>query len=170
VLHDTTITIEPNKNITLMLVGSRAAGGKVSFVKIDDDAAPGANQVGVRLVNASAAAASGYVTTDTTSALTTATFGTVAPFSASPYVLRNTGKFFMRTTPAGGNPITTSVAPAGAPADGLVGVTAGYNGPGSALSAYLFPASVTGTSAPQTAAFQKPAVVFFVDLVPAPPQ
>jgi len=49
-------------------------------------------------------------------------------------------------------------------------VTAGYNGPGSALSAYLFPASVTGTKAPQTAAFQKPAVVFFVDLIPKPVQ
>lgn len=170
VLHDTTITIEPNKNITLMLVGSRAAGGKVSFVKIDDDAAPGANQVGVRLVNASPTAASGYVTTDTTSALGTATFGTVAPYSASTYLMRNTGKFFMRTAPAGGTPITSQVAPAGAPADGLVGVTAGYNGPGSALSAYLFPRSVAGTKAPQTAAFQSPAVVFFVDLVPAPPQ
>jgi hypothetical protein len=169
VLHDTTITIEPNKNITLMLVGSRAAGGKVSFIKIDDDASPANNQVGVRLVNASAAAASGYVTTDTTSALGAATFATVAPMSASPYLTRNTGKFFVRATPAGAaTPVTSAVAPAGAPADGLVAVTAGYNGPGSALSAYYFPRSVAGTKAPQTAAFQVPGVVFFVDLVPAP--
>jgi hypothetical protein len=175
VLHDTTITIEPNKNITLMLVGSRAAGGKVSFIKIDDDPAPGADLVGVRLVNASTTApgeASGYVTTDTTSALpATATFASVAPLSASPYVMRSPGKFFVRATPSGNTAsVWNAVAPAGAPADGLIGVAAGYNGPGSALSAYLFPASVANTDAPQTASFKAPRVVFFVDLVPAPPQ
>lgn len=171
VLLDTTITIEANKNITLMLVGSRAAGGKVSFVTIDDDATPGSDQVGVRLVNASGAGASGYLTTDTTSALATATFASVAPFSASPYVTRATGKFFMRATPEGATtPVTNAVAPTGAPADGLIGVTAGYNGPGSALSAYYFPASVANTDAPQSSSFKKPGVVFFVDLVPAPPQ
>jgi hypothetical protein len=177
ILHDTTITIEADKNITLMLVGSQAAGGHVSFVKIDDDAAPAANQVAVRLVNASSAGqvpadAAGYVTADTTSALPgSATFATVAPRSASQYVMLGTGKFFMRTTPAGSSAsIWNSVAPAGAPADGLIGVTAGYNGPGSAISAYLFPRSVAGTKAPQSAAFQQPGIVFFVDLIPAPPQ
>lgn len=175
ILHDTTITIQANKNITLMLVGSRAAGGSVHFVQIDDDPSPAATEVGVRLVNATTTApgaASGYITTDTTSALPgTATFASVAPLSASPYVMRATGKFFVRSTPAGSTAsIWNAVAPTGAPADGLIGVTAGYNGPGSALSAYLFPASVTGTKAPQTAAFQKPAVVFFVDLIPKPVQ
>ncbi len=175
IIHDTTIVIEANKNVTLMLVGSQAAGGHVSFVQINDDPSPAANQVGVRLVNATATApgaASGYVTADTTSALPgTATFASVAPLSASPYVMLNTGKFFVRSTPAGSTAsIWSAIAPAGAPADGLIGVTAGYNGPGSALSAYLFPASVTGSKAPQTTAFKTPAVVFFVDLIPGPPQ
>lgn len=171
VLHDTTITIAPNKNITLMLVGSRAANGKVRFIEIDDDVATDANQVGVRFVNASAAAATGYVTTDTTSALGTATFANVAAFSASPYVMRSTGKFFVRATPAGSaTPVVSAVAPAGAAADGLIGVTAGYNGPGSALSAFYFPASAAGTGAPQTTAFKSPALVYFVDHIPAPPQ
>lgn len=170
VLLDTTINVEANKDVTLMLVGSRAAGGKIRFVQINDDAAPSATQVGIRLVNATTTAASAYVTTDTTSALpATATFANVAPLSASPYLLRNTGKFFVRTVPPGGTTTLSLVAPAGAPADGLIGVAAGYNGPGSALSAYLFPASVAGTKAPQTAAFQSPAIVYFVDLVPAPP-
>ena len=177
ILHDTTITIEANKNVTLMLVGSQAAGGKVSFVMIDDNPAPAANQVAVRLVNASSTGqtpttAAAYITTDTTSALpATPTFATVAPRSASPYVVRSTGNFFMRTTPAGDNTtIWNGVAPAGAPADGLIGATAGANGPGSGLSAYLFPRSVAGTKAPQTAAFTRPGVVFFVDLIPAPPK
>jgi len=178
ILHDTTITIEANKNITLMLVGSQAAGGKVSFVKIDDDVAPAGNQMAIRLVNASStgqvpADASAYITTDTTSALSaTATFANVAPRSAAPYVMRTAvDSFYVRATSAGNTAtVWNALAPAGAPASGLIGVAAGAQGPGSALSAYLFPRSVAGTKAPQSAAFTRPGVVFFVDLIPAPPQ
>jgi hypothetical protein len=178
ILHDTTITIEANKNVTLMLVGSRATGGRVSFVMIDDN--PGtvaANQIATRLVNASStgqtpAAASAYITADTTSALPgTATFATVAPRSAAPYVLRPTGNFFLRATPSGDNTtIWSAAAPAGAAADGLIGATAGALGGGSAFSGYLFPRSVAGTAAPQTAAFTAPGIVYYVDLIPAPPK
>jgi hypothetical protein len=178
VLHDTTITIEANKNVTLMLVGSRAAGGKVSFVMIDDN--PGAvpaTQIATRLVNASSAGATpstaaGYITATTSTPLpAAATFPTVAPRSASAYVLRNTGAFAFQATPAGDNTVVwTAAAPAGAAADGLIGATAGANGGGSAFSAYLFPRSAAGTGAPQTAAFNAPAIVYFVDLVPAPPR
>ncbi|HET9011640.1 MAG TPA: DUF4397 domain-containing protein [Gemmatimonadaceae bacterium] len=178
ILHDTTITIEANKNITLMLVGSRAAGGKVSFVTIDDN--PGAvpaTQIATRLVNAGSTAqpgsASGYITATASTPLpASATFPTVAPRSASAYVLRNTGAFAFQATPAGDNTTiwAASSAPTGAPADGLIGATAGATGGGSAFSAYLFPRSVAGTAAPQSAAFQVPALVYFVDLVPAPPK
>jgi hypothetical protein len=179
VLLDTTITIEPNKNITLMLVGSRAAGGKVSFIEIDDEPAAVPNdKVAVRLVNASAAGtatatADGYIVTDTTAAGLPASpvFAAVGPLSASPYVLRDPGLFAVRATAAGNtSTFWARTAPKGAPANGLVGVTAGYNGPGSALSAYLFPASVPNTGAPQSSAYQKPGVVFYVDFIPAPPQ
>jgi hypothetical protein len=175
VLHDTTITIEANKNITLMLVGSRAAGGKVSFVTIDDNppTVP-ATQVATRLVNAGQPpAASGYITATATTPLpATATFATVAPRSAATYVLRNTGNFAIQASPAGDNTTVWAslAAPAGAPADGLIGATAGALGGGSAFSAYLFPRSVAGTAAPQSAAFQAPALVYFVDLIPAPPK
>jgi hypothetical protein len=179
ILHDTTITIEANKNVTLMLVGSRAAGGTVSFVKIDDNpAAVPTNKVAVRLVSASApgqvpAAADAYIVTDTTAAglPATATYSGVAPLTAAPYVTRDTGVFAFRATAAGSTtPFWAKTAPAGAPADGLTGVTAGYRGAGSAFSAYLFPRSVAGTGAPQTAAYQAPALVYFVDLIPAPPK
>jgi hypothetical protein len=177
ILLDTTITIEADKNVTLMLVGSQAAGGKVSFVKINDDPAPASGQVAIRLVNATAtgqvpATADAYITADTTTALAgAATFAAVGPLATSPYLTRATGKFFIRTTPAGSTAsVWNAIAPTGAPADGLIGATAGYNGPGSGLSAYLFPPSVAGTKAPQSAAFQVPGVVFFVDLIPAPPQ
>jgi hypothetical protein len=175
VLHDTTITIEANKNVTLMLVGSRAAGGKVSFVMIDDNppAVP-ATQVATRLVNAGQPpAASGYITATATTPLpATATFATVAPRAAATYVLRPTGNFAIQASPAGDNTTVWAslAAPAGAPADGLIGATAGALGGGSAFSAYLFPRSVAGTAAPQVAAFQVPALVYFVDLIPAPPK
>jgi hypothetical protein len=176
ILHDTTITIEANKNVTLMLVGSRAAGGKVSFVMIDDNPGTvGANQIATRLVNASStgqtpATATGYVTADTTTALPAgATFPSVAPRSAANYLLRPTGSFFLRTTAAGDNTtIWSAAAPAGAPADGLVGATAGALGGGSAFSGYLFPRSAAGSGAPS--AFTTPGIVYFVDLIPAPPK
>jgi hypothetical protein len=176
ILHDTTITIEANKNVTLMLVGSRAAGGRVSFIVIDDN--PGtvaANQIATRIVNASStgqtpAAASGYITASATSPLpATPTFATIAPRSASPYVLRATGAFAFQATPAGDNTtVWAAAAPAGAPADGLIGATAGATGGGSAFSAYLFPRSVAGSAAP--AAFTTPGLVYYVDLIPAPPR
>jgi hypothetical protein len=179
ILHDTTITIEADKNVTLMLVGSRAVGGRVSFVRIDDN--PGAvpaNKVAVRLVNASTAtqvpaSADAYIVTDTTAAglPATATYSAVTALAAAPYVQRDTGLFAFRATSAGSTtPFWATTAPAGAPADGLFGVTAGYRGAGSAMSGYIFPRSTAGTGAPQTAAFTTPRVVFFVDLVPAPPR
>jgi hypothetical protein len=176
VLLDTTITVEANKNVTLMLVGSQAAGGHVSFVQINDDPAPSATQVAVRLVNATMAGqvpanADGYITTDSTSALpATPTFANVGPLATSAYTMLAPASFIMRATPAG-NPATVwnRVAPDGAAADGLIGATAGAQGPGSGLSAYVFPRSVAGTGAPQSAAFQVPATIFFVDLIPAPP-
>jgi len=165
VLHDTTITIEANKNVTLMLVGSRAAGGKVSFVKIDDTPpAVATNQVAIRVVNAS-----------TTAALPgAATWTTVGPLAASPYVVRSTGSFAVQTTPAGSTAsVWKAPAPDGAAADGLIGATAGALGGGSALSAYLFPPSGTGPFTPQSGTpptGTTPRVVFFVDLIPAPPK
>jgi hypothetical protein len=176
ILHDTTITIEPDKNVTLMLVGSRAAGGKVSFIRVDDNTtAQGTNQVAVRLVNASSvgqspATADGYVTASTSSALpATATFATVAPRSASAYVARAIGDFAVQATAAGNTAtVWRASAPSGAPQSGLIGATAGALAGGSALSAYLFPRSVAGSAAPQ--GFSTPALVFFVDAIPAPPK
>jgi hypothetical protein len=182
ILHDTTITIEANKNVTLMLVGSRAAGGRVSFVKIDDNppTTPGTGQIAVRVVNASSAGqipgnVDGYIDPDTTTANTglpaTVTFANVAPRTASPYLLRATGAFFGKAAATGTTtPVWRTLAPAGAPQAGLVGATAGYLGDGSALSAYVFPRSTAGTGAPQSAAFQAPAIVFFVDLIPPAPK
>ena len=176
ILHDTTITIEANKDVTLMLVGSRAAGGHVSFIKIDDTppALSGA-KIAVRVVNASgtgttSANADAYFTpkdTSTVAAGTTPAIANVGPFGVSPYVVRDTAQFAVRTAATGTQTtFWSAAAPAGAPATGGIAVTAGAAGPGSALSAYLFPASVAGTKAP--ASFTKPGVVWFIDYIPTP--
>jgi hypothetical protein len=177
ILLDTTITITANKNVTLMLVGSRAAGGKVSFLMIDDTPpALTGMQIAVRVVNAASssdipATAAAYITAATTTALPgTPTFASIPSRTASAYVVRDTiaGAFAIRTTAAGDvTTIWSAAAPAGASQVGLVGAAAGYLGAGSALSAYVFPRSVAGTAAP--ASFTTPGLVFFVDQIPTPP-
>lgn len=181
ILHDTTITIEANKNVTLLLVGSRQTGGRVSFIKIDDTAPTlTAQQIAVRMVNAGAAGqatvpASGYITSTTSSAIagTNSTWENLGAFGVGSYVVRDTGSFAVRTaTPGGATIFASATAPAGAPAQlnaagqAVIGATAGARGAGTAMSAYLFPAAVAGSGAP--AAFTTPGVVFFVDVVPPP--
>jgi hypothetical protein len=175
VLHDTTITIEANKNVTLMLVGSRAAGGHISFIKIDDTppALSGA-KIAVRFVNASSTGstptnADAYLTASASTSVTgtTPSFAGLAPRSASPYVVRDTAQFAVRTAAAADQTtLWSAAAPAGAPAAAGIAATAGAGGPGSAMSAYLFPRSAAGSAAP--AGFTTPDVVWFIDLVPAP--
>lgn len=176
VLLDTKITIEPDKNVTLMLVGSRVAGN-LRFEVIDDTPpALTGQQIAVRVVNAvqtggTPGAADAYLLASTSTAVTgSATFANIGVLSRSNYVVRDTGSFAVRATPASSNTtVWSAAAPAGAPANGLIGATAGASGAGSGLSAYIFPRSTAGTAAPQTAAFQSPAVIFFVDRVPPPP-
>jgi hypothetical protein len=175
VLHDTTIVIEQNKNVTLMLVGSRAAGGRVSFIKIDDTPpALSGTKIAVRFVNASSAGstptnADAYLTGSTSSSVTgtSPSFAGIAPLSPSSYVVRDTAQFAVRTAAAGDQTtFWSAAAPPGAPAAGGIAATAGAAGPGSAMSAFLFPRSVAGSAAPS--GFTAPGVVWFVDLIPAP--
>jgi hypothetical protein len=192
VLLDQTITIEPNRNVTLMLVpGPRtSATDSVAFVVIDDTVEPG-TQVSVRLVNASTtgatpAAASGWLTATTTTAVSgTPTWNNVAPLTAGAYVTRDTGSFAARVAAAGTTtPLWSAAAPAGEPATPTVGALAGSRAAGTGLSAYIFPracpaagATITvancpaaaGSSAATRTAYAAPAVVWFVDRIPTPP-
>jgi hypothetical protein len=159
VLHDTTITVEANKNVTLMLVGTLAAGD-LRFVTLDDvPPTLTGQQVAVRLVNASStgqtpAAANGHLLATATTALAaTPTWSNVAPRATAAYVVRDTGTFAVRTTATGTTtPIWTATAPAGEPQNGLIGATAGFRAGGSAMSAYLFPRACPAVATPITAA------------------
>lgn len=167
---DTTITFAADQRYTVLLTGS--ARTKVSFLVIDDNApTPSSGQIVIRAVNASATAIDAYVLDSTNTAIAgTATAANLAPFAASGYVGRTAGKVAMRVTPAG-TPGTVSASAQGpyAPA-AIVGAApaAGVNTAGSPFSVYYFPRSVAGSGAPQTAAFQAPAIVWFVDKIPTP--
>ena len=188
ILHDTTIAVEANKNVTLMLVGSRANPSSLRFVVIDDTPpAAAGTEVAVRAVNADAAAAvDAYLTPTATTAITGApTWANVSPLSGGAYVTRDTGSFAVRAAMAGTTtPLYSAGAPVGAPQAGLIGALAGSRAPGSALSAYVFPRACPAVATPLTidncptligqstanqTALQSPAVLWFVDRVPAPP-
>ena len=194
ILHDTTITIAANKNITLMLVGTRAAND-LHFVQIDDDVpALSDGQIAARVVNAGVTGTvDGYFTaTETTDiAAMTPTVASVGPLSASAYVVRATESFAAQVTPAGAqSSIWSFVAPEGAPAEDGIAATAGFSGSTSGLSAVLFPQACPAVTPPLTAencaamvgrsaasnsnrptginreAYQVPTVVWFADQIP----
>lgn len=190
VLVDTTITIEPNKNVTLMLVGSAAAGGEgMRFIVIDDTPpALSGPQLAARLVNASSAGhepatADAWITAAAGTAVAGApTWAAVGPRSAGAYVVRDTGAFAVRVATSGTmTPLWSAAAPAGAPRDSLISPIAGARAGESALSAYIFPRAcpavplpttalncpaLVGLSATVIASMQAPAVTWLIDRVP----
>ena len=164
---DTTITFNADSRYTLLL--TRETPTKVHLVVINDDApAVVAGQIALRAVNASTGAIDAYVVTAASDPVTPpAAAANVAPFGSSAYVSRATGNAAVRVTTAGSGTVNASAAgpTAAAPAAGQLPAAA-VNSAGTAFSVYYFPRSVAGTSAPQTAAFTAPAVIWFVDRVP----
>lgn len=161
VVKDTTVTIEAGKLYTAMLWGNARGGAtpmRLVFMT-DSPPDPGAG-VALRTVNAGAPAvdvrhypASGAVPT-------AATWASVAPFTSTPYTTTTAGQLRINVQPAGGGATLFADALAligAAPAVDLEGLP-GSTIPGSALTAFLFPRSVAGSQAPQTAVFTTPSV------------
>lgn len=180
VMVDTTITFVPNKNYTLLLVGSaRAAVGaadRMRFVQIED--APAANDASIQLrfYNAGSSPVDFY-TTSATVAAGSSVSGTpaagLAPRAASAYAVRSVGTFAVTMTNPGS---TTSLATVAA-ADGTAGTpstnpVAGATVPGTAFSAFAFAPAVAGSGAVRglstaaTNALLAPGVQLFVDRLP----
>ena len=168
---DTVITFAPNQDYTLLLAGS-AKNNTDRFIVINDDApAPSAGNIALRAVNASCGTAGSpnvdfLVGADTTALAPVAT--NLAPNAPSTYQSRTAGalvgRFITKATPSRVAQASGPTAPAG-PAGSRP--AAGVNTAGTVLSAYCFPASVAGTSAPQdTVSFNRAAVLYFVDRVP----
>jgi hypothetical protein len=99
-----TITVTPNTDYTVLAVG-RVANIE-PLVLTDDNSAPGAGNIKVRLVHASPAAEAAsvdiYVTAPTTDIATTAPTLSSIPFkAASGYLSVPAGSYRVRVTPAG---------------------------------------------------------------------
>lgn len=169
-MKDTSITFEANKNYTIIAAGL-ARSKNVRLIVIQD-AVPSipAGQIALRTINATSSAVNMFLTTAATDPLP-ATSQSSVDFTPSAYAMRPAGAVVARFQASGATTAAVSATGPSAPSNptGTVLPAAGVNVGGSAFSVIYFPASVTGSRAPQTAAFQSPAAVFFVDQVPTTP-
>lgn len=170
VLKDSTVTLEAGKNYTAILWGYSRVGQtpsiKLSFFE-ETVAAPGANQVAVRVLNATGGPIDVRQYETGTAVPGAPTWAAVAALSASTHILVDTGLIRFNVQPAGGGAPLFADAQllAGAPASSTAGPTGrldiealpGTRVPGSAVTFIVWPPSVTGARTPQTAAFQVPA-------------
>ena len=164
-LLDTTITIEANTRVTLLLTGS-ARAKTLRFITITDEvSAPPANSIGIRVVNAASGAVNGYVVeTATTPVAEPAAAANVAALTASPYVTRTVGNAAVRITEAGSATVTASAAgPVAAVITGAL-PAAGVNSAGTRFTVYYFPRGVAGSA---QNALATPGAAWFVDRNPA---
>jgi Domain of unknown function (DUF4397) len=165
---DASVTLIADTRVTLMLSGSARAGTLRLWVIDDATQAPPSGQIGVRMVNAGAGQVNGYISSAPTDPLPgTPTFNGVLALAPSAYVNRAVGAAALQVTDAGSSSVNASAAGPPAPTT-LPGEfpAAGVTSAGSMFSAYYFPASVVGSQAPQTPAFQVPAIRWFVDRNP----
>jgi len=165
---DTTLTFEANKYYTVMHIGN--ARGKASRLWLIEDARPNvaAGQIAVRAINAASSVGSVdiYTAAATGGAVSgTPLFPNVAYAAVTAYQGRTTGALAFQAANAGTTTkVAESLAPTGAAAaSSSQSQQGGYSIGGSMLTAFVFPRSVAGSPAPQTAAFQNPAVVWLQD-------
>lgn len=177
VLHDTTITFQADTRVTLLLTGSTAAN-TVRFIVITDDiTSPPSGQIGVRAVNASAAAIDGYVVPRTTTAISgTPTFPNVAAIGTSAYVnqpaVASNDTTAIRVTPAGSITVSASAQgpatpapPAGSPSLAAAGIQT----QGTKFSVYFFPAvaAIAASQGRPAVAATAASAIWLVDRNPA---
>jgi hypothetical protein len=173
VLLDESPTFEAGKYYTIVAVGyARTTGTPRVKLQVYEDPIPdpGSN-VAFRVINLATGLSSLNVgvTANSTDAIPTPTFSNIAYLGASAYVTRSTGNAWFRvqeTTSA--TEIVTGngrQAPVGAAGDPLQNLTTigGSGQAGSAVTAFIFPRSVAGSTAPNVTA---PSIVFVVDKHP----
>ena len=180
VLKDSTINIEAGKLYTVLLWGrARSTGADKMQLKVIEEsvADPGTN-IALRVINATGAAVDvrQYAATGTLPAA--ATWANVPAYGISNYVTTAPAQIRYNVQPAGGgtalfsdglalvgNPNGSSVSgcTVGVDCEGAPGTTVA----GSAITAIIWPASVTGTKAPQGGSFANPQLTFMWDRRPA---
>lgn len=174
VVLDETPTFEAGKYYTLVAVGyARTTGTPRVKLQVYEDPIPdpGSN-VAFRVVNLATGLGSLNVGVTAASAdpIPTPTFSNLAYLAASAYATRATGNAWFRvqeTTSAteivSGNGRQAPVGAAGDPLNNLTTI-GGSSQAGSVVTAWVFPRTVAGSTAPQT--LTTPAIVFTVDKHP----
>jgi len=177
ILADEVIAFEAGKYYTVAIVGYSRTGstpGLVLQVYEDPIPDPGSN-VAFRFVHLGSGLSSVNVGVTAASADPipgSSDFANVAFLGASAYLTRAPGTAWFRVQQTSSTTELVSgngrQAPVGAVGNPLTHLTTigGSSQPGSVVTAYLFPRSVAGSAAPQTTAFQSPALVFIVDKHP----
>lgn len=165
VVKDTTVTLEPGKNYTAMLWGyanptgpNRPAGAlAMRLTFFEETVAPPGTQVAVRVINAHNAAIDVRYYPTTGAAPGTVLALNVAPLTASSHVTTAPTQLRFNVQPAGGGAtlFADRIALIGAApidtAPGPIEALPGTTVAGSAVTALVFPPSVTGSGAPQGA-------------------
>jgi hypothetical protein len=180
ILHDATLTFQPNARYTLLITGSVAANN-VRFEVIEDDISPpAAGQIGVRLVNTSGASRDGYLVAAATDPVTGApTFSNVGALGRSAYVSRTAGSTATHVTAAGSATVQATATGPSAPAAPQCATNpcldpplpaAGVNSAGSKFSVYVFApvAALAATQGrPAVSAVGSTTAIWLIDRNPA---
>ena len=172
-LGDETPTFEAGKYYTIVATGfSRAGQTPALRIQVYEDPIPDAgSNVAFRVVNLGAgmSAINVGVTAASGDAIPAPTFSNIPYLGASSYVTRATGNAWFRVQATSGATEIVSgngrQAPVGIAGDPLGNLTTvgGSGQAGSVVTAYLFPASVTGSRAASSPA---PTLVYIVDKHP----
>jgi hypothetical protein len=179
VLKDSTVNFEAGKLYTVLLWGrARSTGAdKMQLKVIEENVADPGTQVALRVINATGAPVDvrQYVATGTLPAAPT--WANVPAYGISSYVTAAPAQIRYNVQPAGGgtalfadglaligNPNGAQVGgcTVGVDCEGAPGTTVA----GSAITAIIFPASVTGSKAPQGGSFANPQLTFMWDRRP----
>lgn len=170
VLKDTTITLEAGKYYTFLMTGTARNNKTYINVIVDDrSAVPSSTQIAVHAINAAADLPSVDVyalATATTPISGAAAFAGLTLGKGQAYALRSTGAFAFAATASGStSALAAAAAPAGAaPASASQSALGGFSIGGSYLTAFIFPAAVSGSLATGAT----PAVVWIQDNAPIP--
>jgi hypothetical protein len=170
VIKDTTVTVEAGKKYTALLWGNARAGQtpamRLSWIE-DTPPDPGTN-VALRVINTTGSAIDVRQYLSSATVPSAATWANVGPLSASAYVNVAPGQYRFNVQPAGGGTalFADPLALLGQAATADIEGTPGTTQAGSAVTAIIWPPSVTGSKAPQAAAFKTPAISFVWDRRP----
>ena len=184
VLQESPIDLNVGASYTYIQAGFARTGqlpARTTIVLQDAPAVPGAGQVAFRIVNVGAGlgAVDAWVrkrpvnaaTADSlpdTPNVSNLAFGAAAVYASfgRDSVAADTSRIVFTATGTKTPILATVVAPAGDPGSATAAPIAGSRVSGSVMTALLVPRSVAGSTAPQTAAFTTPTVLYLVDRRP----